>query len=914
MSKLAVAMVGAGLAVGALAHQGPAPDPDRDPVRAAYGVRDHPGTGYGDGLAASGSGFALGGNGLAASWAGFGSSPAGNRLAASRPGSASGASPDNEVVQQYCVRCHNDRRLLGGMSLERFDADAATASAELAERMIRKLRAGMMPPPGARRPDDDVLTGLAVSLEEQLDQAAEDHPNPGRRTFQRLNRAEYAASVRDLLDLEIDAGKYLPLDTKSANFDNIADVQLLSATLADGYLRAAADVSRLALGDPHVTASEATYRVSRWDSQTERVEGAPYGTRGGVAVVHNFPADGEYVFRVSFHHETTGALYGNGRNALHTDDDNPELLEVSVDGEPVALLEVARWMHTSDPNGVNIRTGRVHVRAGPRQVAAAFVRRVEGPLQDLISPHDWSLASTSIAGSYGVTALPHLRDLAIGGPYEPSGVSDTPSRAKVFTCQPRSPAEARPCARKIVARLGTQAYRRFLDEVEVDALMRLFDAGAGPADDAASATAEASAVVEASPTVEASAASEAGPVAETVGGFEAGVRTALEGILASPHFVFRFEEPSEAPASRSRDLASPTASPTAYPVSDVDLAARLSFFLWGTGPDAELMTAARDGRLSDPASLRAQARRMLRDPRASALATRFAAQWLRLQDLDKIQPDVRVAPDFDEQLKRSMHKETELFFDHLVRNDRPLLELFTADYTIANERLARHYGIPGVAGSRFRKVKYVNPERRGVLGHGSVLTLTSHAGRTSPVLRGKWVMEVLLGTPPPPPPPDVPELEEEAVEDGRFLTVRERMEMHRANPACTSCHRMIDPIGLALENFGVAGAWRIKDHGVPVDAAGELYDGTPLASPTDLRRALLRRPEPLVRTFTENLMAYALGRRLEHYDMPTVRRIARSAAAEEYRVSAFILGVASSDAFRMKAAPEAAGTAEGALR
>ena len=849
MSKLAVAMVGAGLAVGALAHQGPASSRDR--AGAVYDVRDHVGT--------------------------------------SRAALPSGASPDNEVVQQYCVRCHNDRRLLGGMSLERFDADAATASAELAERMIRKLRAGMMPPPGARRPDEDVLTKLVVSLEEQLDQAAEDHPNPGRRTFQRLNRAEYAASVRDLLDLEIDAGKYLPLDTKSANFDNIADVQLLSATLADSYLRAAADVSRLALGDPHVTASEATYRVSRWDSQTERVEGAPYGTRGGVAVVHNFPADGEYVFRVSFHHETTGALYGNGRNALHTDDENPELLEVSVDGEPVALLEVARWMHTSDPNGVNIRTGRVRVRAGPRQVAAAFVRRVEGPLQDLISPHDWSLASTSIAGSYGVTALPHLRDLAIGGPYEPSGVSETPSRAKVFTCWPQSPAEARPCAREIVARLGTQAYRRFLDEAEVDALMRLYDAGAGPTgDDAVSPAAEAS------------------PAAETGGGFEAGVRTALEGILASPHFVFRFEEPTEAPASGSDDLASPTAYPTAYPVSDVDLAARLSFFLWGTGPDAELMTAARDGRLSDPASLRAQARRMLRDPKASALATRFAAQWLRLQDLDKIQPDVRVAPDFDEQLKRSMHKETELFFDHLVRNDRPLLELFTADYTIANERLARHYGIPGVAGSRFRKVKYVNPERRGVLGHGSVLTLTSHAGRTSPVLRGKWVMEVLLGTPPPPPPPDVPELEEEAVEDGRFLTVRERMEMHRANPACTSCHRMIDPIGLALENFGVAGAWRIKDHGVPVDAAGELYDGTPLASPTDLRRALLKRPEPLIRTFTENLMAYALGRRLEHYDMPTVRRIARSAAAEEYRVSAFILGVASSDAFRMKAVPEAA--------
>ena len=871
MSKLAVAIVGAGLAVGALAYQDPVAS-RQDPVafrpgdaESRAGARDLGGMG------------ALG------------------RVAAS-PWTAP---VDNEVVRQYCVRCHNDRRLLGGMSLERFDAADATASAELAERMIRKLRAGMMPPPGARRPDESILTGLAASLEDQLDRAAEERPNPGRRTFQRLNRAEYAASVRDLLDLEIDAGKYLPLDTKSANFDNIADVQLLSATLADGYLRAAAEVSRLALGDPRVTASEATYRVSRWDSQTERAEGAPYGTRGGVAVVHNFPADGEYVFRVSFHHETTGALYGNGRNALHTDDDNPEQLEISVDGEPVALLEVGRWMHASDPDGVNIRTGRVHVRGGPRRVAAAFVRRVEGPVQDLISPHEWSLASTSIAGSYGFTALPHLRDLAIGGPYEPSGVSETPSRAKVFSCRPRSPAEARPCARKIVERLGTQAYRRFLDEAEVDALMRLYDAGADAArddaagddpagDDAPSAGAESARM-------------------ESDEGFEEGVRTALEGILASPHFVFRFEEPSAAQESNESPSGGHDGgtAPNAYPISDVDLAARLSFFLWGTGPDAELMTAARDGRLSDPSSLRTQTMRMLRDERASALSTRFAAQWLRLQDLEKIQPDVRVAPDFDQQLKRSMHKETELFFDHLVKNDRPLLELYTADYAFVDERLARHYGIPGVAGSRFRQVKHVNPERRGVLGHGSVLTLTSHAGRTSPVLRGKWVMEVLLGTPPPPPPPDVPELEEEAVEDGRFLTVRERMEMHRASPACSSCHRMIDPIGLALENFDVAGAWRIKDQGVPVDAAGELYDGTPLASPTDLRAALLKRPEPLIRTFTENLMAYALGRRLEHYDMPTVRRIARSAEAEGYRMSAFVLGVASSDAFRMKAVSSA---------
>ena len=771
---------------------------------------------------------------------------------------ASPSPTDNEIIEEYCVRCHNERRLLGNMSLEEYDAANAPANGELTEKMIRKLRAGLMPPPGNSRPDEETLLALVESLEEQMDRAAAERPNPGHRTFQRLNRAEYGASIRDLLDLEIDPGAYLPLDTKSANFDNIADAQLLSATLTDGYLRAAAEISRLAIGDPHVTPSESTYRVSRWDSQSERVEGAPYGSRGGVSVLHNFPADGYYEFRVSFHHETTGALVGNGRNALHTREGEPELLEISVDGEPAEVLEVNRWMHTSDPDGVNIRSGRVFVQAGPRQVSAAFVRRSEGPLQDLISPHDWSLASTSIAGSYGFTVLPHLRDLAIGGPYDPQGVSETPSRAAVFSCRPGpevTEAEARGCAREIVTRLGSRAYRRPLSETNVAGLMGLY--GAGAAEE----------------------------------GFEGGVRTALEGILASPHFVFRIEEPAD------------EGGPEAYRIADHDLAARLSFFLWGAGPDEALMAAAADGRLSDPATREAQVRRMLSDPRASALSTRFAGQWLRLQDLEKIQPDVRVNPDFDEPLKRAMLEETETFFDALVREDRSVLDLYTADYTFVNERLARHYGIPDVAGDHFRRVRQVDDERRGLLGHGSILTLTSHAGRTSPVLRGKWVMEVLLGTPPPPPPPDIPELEEEAVEDGRLLTVRERLEMHAASPTCNSCHRMIDPIGLALENYDVSGAWRIRDQGMPIDAASDFYDGTPISTPSELRAALLKRPEPLLRTFTENLMAYALGRRLEYYDMPAVRRIVRRAAEQDYRISAFIVGVAGSDAFLMKAAP-----------
>ena len=768
-----------------------------------------------------------------------------------RPGDAAAQA----IIEGTCQRCHNDRTRYGNMSLESFEVAQADQSPELAEQMIRKLRAGMMPPAGVQRPDETALASLATLLETRIDEAAAANPNPGRRTFQRLNRAEYERSVRDLLVLDIDAGEYLPLDTKSANFDNIADTQLLSATLMNGYLRGASAVSRLAVGDPTATPDETTYKVTRWVSQMGQVEGAPYGTRGGLAVGHTFPADGEYIFRVSFHHETTGSLFGNGRGALHTTE-GPEQVEISVDGERAALLDIPRWMHVSDPDGVNIWTDPIRVEAGPHQVAAGFVRRLEGPVQDVISPHEWSLASTSIADAYGFTSLPHLRDLAIRGPQSTTGVSDTPSRRKIFTCRPDSADAALPCARKIVERLGAEAYRRPLTEANLGALMALYDVG----------TAE--------------------------GGFEPGITMALEGILASPHFVFRFEE---APIDASSGVD--------FPVSDLALASRLSFFLWASGPDSELIRVASEDRLADPAELERQVRRMLADPRAEALATRFAAQWLRLPDLDGIHPDVRTYPDFDEQLKAAMRRETELFFYNLVKEDRSLLELFTADHTFVNERLAKLYGVPNVAGTEFRRVPSPDDQRRGLLGQSSILTLTSHALRTSPVLRGKWVMEVLLGSPPPPPPPDVPDLEETSVaEGGRLLTVRERMEQHRASPACSSCHRVMDPLGLALENFDVTGAWRIKDNGTPIDASGELYDGTAVSSPADLRTALLNRPTPLIRTFTENLMAYGLGRRLDYYDMPAVRAIAREAAADDNRLSAFILGVVNSSAFQMKRA------------
>jgi hypothetical protein len=757
------------------------------------------------------------------------------------------------VVTQTCRTCHNDRSRTGNLSLQSFEVATAAEQAEVTEQIIRKLRAGQMPPPGVRRPDDAVLDGLADLLEAKVDARSAAQATPGRRTFQRLNRAEYARSIGDLLALDVNVGEYLPLDAKSANFDNIADAQLLSPSVMQAYLTAAAEISRLAVGDPAAAARESTFPVSRWTSQREHVEGAPYGTRGGVSVVHTFVADGDYRFRVSFYHETTGALYGNGRAALHTAD-APEQVEISIDGERVALLDVDRWMNASDPDGLDLRTEPIRVTAGPHRVSAAFIRRLEGPAQDLISPLDWSLASTSIADAYGFTTLPHLRDLAIVGPFTTTGVSQTPSRQKIFTCYPETPAQQMACAYDILSRVASQAFRRTVTERDLNALMALYTSRASDH------------------------------------GFEAGIRMALEAILASPRFVFRFEEqPTSARTGR------------AYALTDVDLASRLSFFLWGSGPDEELLREAKAGRLSSDVALEQQVRRMIADARSDMLASRFAGQWLRLQDLEKINPDVRIYPDFDEQLKMSMRRETELFFRHIVREDRSVLDLFSADYTVVDERLARHYRIPGVVGSQYRKVHYPDLRRRGLLGHGSILTLTSHADRTSPVLRGKWVMEVLLGTPPPPPPPDVPDLDATAdAEDGRLRTVRQRLEQHRANIACASCHRMIDPIGLALENFDVTGAWRIKDNGTPVDATSALYDGTPLGGPDDLRRALLRRSPLLVQTFTENLATYALGRRLEYADMPAVRRIVRQAAAADYRLSAFVLGIVKSPAFRMK--------------
>ncbi|HSA58004.1 MAG TPA: DUF1592 domain-containing protein [Gemmatimonadaceae bacterium] len=758
------------------------------------------------------------------------------------------------VVQRTCAgACHNEQRKIGNLSLESFDVAKAATEAETAEKMIAKLRAGMMPPPGRRRPGGDTLNTLATTLEQLVDRAAALNPEPGTRTFQRLNRAEYEHSIRELLTLEIDAGSWLPLDTKSANFDNIADVQMPSATMLDAYLDAASEISRLAVGDPRASVTTATYKLPRLASQWEQAEGAPIGTRGGVTGLHNFPADGEYVFTVSLHAIPTGQLFGSTAPF-------DEQIEISIDGERVAVIAVDRSMSQADPNGMEVETPRIPVRAGPHRIAAAFLRTFDGPVNDNIAPIGHSIADTQIGAQYGITAIPHMRDVAVTGPYNPTGVSDTPSRRRIFSCRPVSPDEERPCAQKIVASLASGAYRRPVAAKDLEPLMSFFDQGAKE------------------------------------GGFELGIRTALEAILVSPHFIFRLEEvPASAKPGQKVMLGS------------ADLASRLSFFLWGMPPDDALIAESRKSAFGTPAGLAAVAKRMLADPRAEALATRFASQWLRLQDIEKVHPDALQFPDFHEQLSDAMLRETELFFHGLVREDRSVLELFTADYTYLNEMLARHYGIPGVTGPEFRRVKYPDDRRSGLLGHGSVLTLTSHANRTSPVLRGKWVMEVLLGSPPPPPPPGVPDLDKtEEAKEGRMLTTRERMEMHRSDPQCRSCHQFMDPIGLALDNFDVTGRWRIRENGAPLDTRGDFYDGTPVSTPSELRTVLLKRPEPLIRTFTANLMAYALGRRVEYFDYPAIRRIEQQAEPNGYRMSDFIVGVVTSDAFRSKRVPVAA--------
>lgn len=771
--------------------------------------------------------------------------------------SASITEGQTALVKQYCATCHNDRNKnnAGGLSLAGFDAakvghDAQVA--EVAEKMIRKLRAGMMPPPNSRRPEGTALAAFAASMESRLDQAAALNPNPGRRPFQRLNRAEYRRAVDALLDIDVDVSAFLPPDMISAGFDNVADSQRFTATLMEGYLRAAARISALAVGDPKASASEYTYKVPRTGSQMHHVEGAPFGTRGGIAVEHTFPADGEYSFRMQLHSIPTGQLFGSTVRG--------ELIEVSIDGERAAVLEINPRMSEADPNGMNIVTPRVHVKAGTHRLAAAFVQRFDAVPDDLLPPIDHSLADSQIGSGFGITTLPHLREFAVSGPFKVTGVSETPSRKRIFTCRPTSANEESACANDIIRKLAMQAYRGPVSAQDMDGLTKFYQQGR-----------------------------------KDGGDFESGIRMALQAILASPRFLFRLEE---APATIRAGQN--------YRITDLDLVTRMSFFIWGAGPDEELLKIAQRGTLRAPGVLTAQVKRMLADPKSDALSTRFAAQWLRLQDLEKIYPDALLFPYYDFKLGEALRKETELFFDSIVREDRSILDLLTADYTFVNERVARHYGIPNVNGDAFRRVTIADENRRGLLGQGSILALTSVADRTSPVLRGKWIMEVLLASPPPAPPPNVPTLDETKAESGNggMLTTRQRMEQHRANPQCNSCHRVIDPLGLALENFDVTGRWRIRDNGNLVDPVGDLYDGTKMNGPNGLRAALLKHQDMFFTSFTESLLTYSLGRRVEYFDMPVIRKIVRDAAKDNQKLSAFVLGVVNSRAFQMARAED----------
>ena len=710
------------------------------------------------------------------------------------------------------------------------------------------LHAGMMPPPGIPRPDAATMKAFAASLETAVDRAAAIHPNAGAPALHRLNRTEYHNSIRDLLGIDVDVASLLPADDMSHGFDNMADALNVSPALMEGYIRAASKISREAVGDPDVAASTKTYHIPRVVNQLRHVEGAPFGTRGGLAVMHDFPADGDYVFRLSLYYDICGPLWGKSQG-------KGQQIEVSVNGERVALLSI-------DPNSTftdDLVSEPVKITAGPKRVSAAFIQKSEGPAEDTVMPFEQSLIDFNNADLPGITALPHLRELRVVGPKNVTGVSDTPSRQKIFACRPAAGADEIPCAKKIISALARQAYRRPSTDMDLEDLLSVFQQGRRAP-------------------------------AKKEPPFDAGIRTVVQTLISDPEFVFRFEHtpPGVQPGSN-------------YRISDLELAARLSYFLWSSAPDDQLITLAGQGKLKDPAVLEQQVRRMLADPRSEALSTVFAAQWLQLQNLRDVQPDAFLYPNFDRNLADSMRRETELLFDSIVHEDRSIVDLLTANYTFVDELLAKHYGIPNVLGPRFRRVTVTDENRLGVLGHASILTLTSVSNRTSPVQRGKWLMIALLGTPPPPPPPGVPPLKETG-ENEKVQSVREKMEEHRKNEPCRSCHQLMDPIGLALENFDGIGSWRAKDGGLPVDASGRMFDGTKLDGPVSLRKAILSHSDAYIGTFAQNLLAYALGRVVDYRDMPMVRSIEQEAARNNNRFSSFVLGIVKSMPFQMRRA------------
>ena len=769
------------------------------------------------------------------------------------------ATEQRAAVDQYCVTCHNARLKTAGLSLDRADVPDVVAHADVWERVVRKVRAGMMPPAGVAQPDAGTRQALLSWLETTLDGAARTSPSPGRPLVHRLNRAEYANAVRDILGLEVDVTALLPPDDSSGGFDNNADVLGVSPVLLESYLTAAERVSALALGDMKMPPAGELYRVRQDASQDQHIEGLPLGTVGGILIRTTLPLDGEYQFQVRLFRTNLGTMRGL---------EYPHELEISVDGERVHLAGfggnqeaiAASDNPTTTGNDVDERfTVKVPLKAGPHRIGVAFLQKPQALNTRRLQSYVRSSSDT-----IDFSGFPHIDEVILTGPFNPTGPGDTPSRRRILTCQPKTPAQEAPCARRILSTVARRAYRGQVEPGDLKTLDDFYRQGR-----------------------------------EDGGTFESGLDLALRRVLASPKFLVRVERDPAAGAPGS-----------VYTLSDLELASRLSFFLWSSIPDDELLGLAEAGRLRAPAALAGQVRRMLADARAQAFIDNFGGQWLQLRNLRNKQPNSHEFPDFDDNLRRYLQTETEMFFGSIVREDRSILELMTADYTFLNERLAKHYGIPNVYGTHFRRVVLQDEARRGLLGKGAILMVTSHAHRTSPVLHGKWILENVLGAPPPPPPDVVPPFEEDT-EAARPRSVRERMEQHRRNPACASCHRMIDPAGLALENFDAVGAWRTRDggtRGTPVDASGQLVDGTRINGVVELRQALLKDPQAFARTTTERIMTYALGRGLASSDMPAVREVVQTAGRDGYHFSSVVLGVVQSVPFRMRAKAPASET------
>ena len=758
------------------------------------------------------------------------------------------------TLNRYCVTCHNDRIVSGrgtapsmlvsqlrtaGLALDALDVDHVGEDSDAWERVIRKLEARTMPPVGRPRPDEATYGEVVDWLETELDRAATNAPNPGRRpALHRLSRTEYQNAVRDLLALdslpkEFDVSTLLPADNVTSGFDNLAELLFVSPSTLERYLAAARKISRLAVGDTSMPPIVDRYQLDRDLIQDGHLDGLPLGTRGGTVIRSHLPADGEYVLTVEF---------AQAAREEHE-------VEVSVDGERVGLFSIGGRPLVRGASGVFAFEAeppvdvRVPLGAGPREIAVAFLQKTGARHESLVR-----------ASRRGQRREPAISTVTLSGPYGVDGSGDTPSRQRIFTCRPGGDAPAaEPCAREILSTLARRAYRRPVTGADLDLLLPFYAEG------------------------------------RAAGGFDRGIQRALERLLVSPEFLYRIErDPADV------DPGAP------YRVRDLELASRLSFFLWSSIPDDELLDRAIDGTLSDPAVLEAQVQRMLADRRSRALVDNFAEQWLYLRDVEAKEPDPGFFPGFDENLRQAFQRETELFIDSVLREDRGVSDLLTADYTFLNERLARHYGIPHVYGSHFRRVSLDGTARRGLLGQGGILTLTSYATRTSPVLRGKWILENLLASPPPPPPPDIPALAE-TTDDGAALSMRAAMERHRANPACASCHAQMDPLGFALENFDAVGRWRTRsESNDAIDASGILPDGTSFEGPDGMRQALLREPERFVATVTEKLLTYALGRNVESYDMPAVRAIVRDAERNDYRFSSIVLGIVRSTPFQMR--------------